>query len=361
MRIALLGDVALFGINTIGNVSYRDKFRLTKEILSGYDYVIANLETPLTDAKKTVGGKSAYIKGQPKDVEILKYIGITHVSLANNHIYDYLQQGVDDTIHALDSAGIKWFGLKGKTCEIIYNGTKIRLRGYCCYSTNAKGLKRTVDTLVPCKMESDIERDSLDGFITLLNCHWGQEHTHYPNYDHVILARKLSMTYPVIIQGHHPHVLQGIEKNSKSIVAYSLGNFCFDDVYTNKSEKPLIKLSEDNREAAILGITLNRNEVVHYTLETFLFDDSLYKKKKDIIDKVDLWSRYLKMDEITYRKKRDKEIDAYLLNRKRQRDLRWYIKRSNIDSLKMILSCKQNRKEYDLLVGNYIKRYTTKC
>ena len=108
MKIALLGDMALFGHNTAERGLYHEKFKEVKEELAQFDYIIANLETPLTRITKTVGGKSAYIKGSPDDIEILKHLGVTHVTLANNHICDFLQAGADETIKYLEAADIEW-------------------------------------------------------------------------------------------------------------------------------------------------------------------------------------------------------------------------------------------------------------
>lgn len=354
MKIALLGDVALFGINTLANKEYRNKFRVIKMALSNYDYVIANLETPLTTYNGTVGGKSAYIKGAPKDVEILKYLGITHVSLANNHMFDYKQEGINDTINVLDKHKIEWFGIKGKTIDIVDNTNRLRLHGYCCYSTNAKGLSTIIDVLDPFKIEKDIEHDLKERYLPILSCHWGQEHIHYPNYDHVKVSRKLSKKGKVIIVGHHPHVLQGIETINEALVAYSLGNFCFDDVYTSKSSKPLIKLSDANKESVILGLEIKDNIIINREIETFTFDKIQYASNPKIKHKIEIWSRFLDTEEADYIKIRDKELDSYLNERKKQRDIEWYFKRLNLESAKIILSGKYNSKRYKSLVKKYI-------
>lgn len=116
MRIAFLGDVGLFGQNVVIN---KEKFESRTEnirfYLNRFDYVVANLETPLTNHNEPIGGKSAYIKGSPLDAQLLKMLGITHVTLSNNHICDYKWQGLKDTIKALNQAGIEWYGIHGKT------------------------------------------------------------------------------------------------------------------------------------------------------------------------------------------------------------------------------------------------------
>lgn len=354
MRIALIGDVGLFGCNNIHNPRIKEKFKPIKDLLSQYDYVIGNLETPLTTSSKTIGGKSAYIKGEPKDVEILKYIGITHVSLANNHILDYKKEGLTETINALDKARIGWFGVNKKSAEIIDDDTRIRIHGYCCYSTNGKGLGNVVNELNPLIVERDINKDYCDGFLPILSCHWGEEHVHYPNYDHLKIARKVAKCGNCIVHGHHPHVIQGIEELEGSLITYSLGNFCFDDVYTNKSNQPLIRLKEDNRESFVLEIEIINNSIRQHDVIPFIFDKSKYYFKQNVCEKILKWSSFLANPYEVYNKTRQKDLNAYISSRKKTRDVHWYIKRLNMESLRIIISNRRNRIRYKKIVKKYV-------
>lgn len=354
MRIALIGDIALFGCNNKNNY-YKERFKKVKEYLSSFDYVIGNLETPLTEETKIIGGKSAYIKGKPADVEILKYLGITHISLANNHTFDYCEKGLRQTKESLSKYRIKWYGSQGKTEEIIDAETKIKLHGFCCYSTNGKGMGDYIDIFDPIKVEQDILNDQRGGYLPILSIHWGQEHVHYPNYDHVLMARKLALKAPFIIHGHHPHVLQGVENIERSLIAYSLGNFCFDDVYTNKSAEPLIKLSDDNKEVMVLGIEIIGNEIKNMENKYFTFDKKNYKEAPYIKEKAKTWNAFMKKEENEYKDIRQKELSKYIEGRKKIRDLQWYLKRMNAESVRMIVSNQKNQKEYDRLIRGYIK------
>lgn len=354
MKIALIGDIALFGGNN-ANGNYQAKFRTVRDYLSKYDLVVGNLETPLTEASRIIGGKSAYIKGLPSDVELLRYLGITHVSLANNHMFDYCEKGLGDTIAALESSGIRWYGIKDQTQTIEDLSSKVRLHGYCCFSTNGKGMESYIDVLDPFKIEADIEKDRRDGVLSLLSIHWGQEHVHYPNYDHVLVARELTTKTPIIIHGHHPHVLQGIETIGESLIAYSLGNFCFDDVYTSKSKEPLIKLSGDNQEAMVLGVEIIDNRIIDIEIQGFSFNKDGYQEMPSIEDKIIKWSEFLNIDETEYRAIRQEELNAYIEARKKKRDIQWYLKRMNMESVRMLLSGRSNQREYEKLVNKYIR------
>lgn len=357
MKIAFLGDIALFGKNTVNNTSYRQAFGPIKKILEHCDFVVGNLESPLTNQTKTIGGKSAYLKGTPNDVELLKYLHVTHVTLANNHMFDYRAQGLQDTIQILNQNGIKWFGINNKTATIVDDQSAVLLMGYCCYSTNGKGLgdkELYINVLDPRKIENDISQAIQNGMLPVISVHWGQEHVHYPNYDHVEVARKLCKERKIIIHGHHPHVIQGIEEIEESIIAYSLGNFCFDDVYTKKSKDPLIRLSKDNKESFILIVEIERNSIRNYEVVPFSFEENKYQIDDKIMTKLQDWSSFLNTSREIYINKRSKDLDVYLSNRRELRNLEWYVKRMNLESIKMFIASKKNLKKYNQLIKTYI-------
>ncbi len=360
MKIAFLGDIALFGKNNAGDKSYIQRFARIKQLLDGCDYVVGNLESPLTEHGKPIGGKSAYLKGAPADVEILKHLGVTHVSLANNHVFDYGSKGLADTIEVLDKNGIAWYGVNDVSADITSGDASVTLRGYCCYSTNAKGMGTEdphVNILDPASIELELESDKNAGRFTVLSIHWGLEHVHLPSADHIKTAAKLVNGRNALIHGHHPHVIQGVEQRGSALVAYSLGNFCFDDVYTDKSAEPLIKLSQDNMESFVLIAEINGCELTDYRIVPFSFASGEYELDDAISKKIEGWSEELKLplEEITAR--RNADFSKYVGGRKKQRDLNWYLKRLNFESVKMILASKSNARAY----SKYIKEFADKA
>jgi len=364
MKIALLGDIALFGANSsLKNEHIEKRFQGLKEKLTHFDLIIGNLETPLTKNNKTCGGKSAYIKGLTSDVEILKYLGIKYVSLANNHMFDYGKEGFEETCNVLNAAGINHFGVNGKDLKVIKNNEKICLNGYCCYSTNAVGLNNNKDsyginTFAPELIEKKLFQDKADGFFSILSVHWGQEHTHLPNYDHLTVSRLLANKNDFILHGHHPHVLQGIERYNNSLIAYSLGNLCFDDVYTQKSKEPLIKLSKDNKQSVILSIDIENSQIMNFNTIPFTFEPGVYSfdndSNKEILLNLKVWSKDLQTDKNTYKLNRANFLNDYYKSRKIMRNFEWYIKRISIESLINIINSRRNMKKYSYYVNNYI-------
>ena len=119
MKIALLGDIALFG-----RLSYKSSqdidyyFEEVSSFLETMDYVVGNLETPFSVKKKTSGAKSAYIYSDVENIKILKSLHIKAVSLANNHMFDFGKEGYEVTKRLLNENGIEWFGTEGKEITI---------------------------------------------------------------------------------------------------------------------------------------------------------------------------------------------------------------------------------------------------
>lgn len=97
MKIALLGDIALYGKYSKDNENVFEYFGDISLKLKEYDYVVANLETPFTTNNKVKGFKSAFIKSNPENIELLKFLNINAVNLANNHIFDYGEMGFETT------------------------------------------------------------------------------------------------------------------------------------------------------------------------------------------------------------------------------------------------------------------------
>lgn len=89
MKIAFLGDIAIFKNGMLKDEKWNIRLAKVREKLSQFDMVIANLEVPLTDCSKTRVCKGIHLKSDKEIIDILKYLNITGVCLANNHICDF--------------------------------------------------------------------------------------------------------------------------------------------------------------------------------------------------------------------------------------------------------------------------------
>ncbi len=177
------------------------------------DLTIANLEGPLTTAKKHQKKRFAF-KGLPNYVNILKNSSVEVVSLANNHSQDYYQKGFNDTKSILKKNKISYFGYS-QTCIKTVKGIKIGFLGYAFPSSLTSSMKKSIKNL---KKKTDI---------VIVYFHWGIERDKKPQSSQRKLAKQVLNCGVDLIVGSHPHVLQGIETYKGKKIVYSLGNFCF--------------------------------------------------------------------------------------------------------------------------------------
>ena len=192
------------------------------------------------------------------------------------------------------------------------------------------------------------------GYFNIVSVHTGQEHVNYPNYDAIRMARKWAKQFDYVYYGHHPHVIQGMETIKNAHIFYSLGNFCFDDVYTSKSKKPLVKLSENNKTGMIVILDFDGNSLKSCKTVPFFMGEDKMEIRNDFHQQIDEYSSALSMNWREYLSMRKKLLDAYIQQRKAKRNLTWYLKRLNLNSYIMIRNAKSNMKEYQANVKSYL-------
>ncbi len=196
-----------------GNFAYF--FENVKPIFEADDLTIVNLEGPLTD-KNTSAKKEFTFKGLPSFTNILKEGSVEAVNFANNHNMDYKQGGFDDTLKHLSEAGIGVF-VSPKEYITEVKGIKVGFLGYKGWSAGAKN-----------EIKADIQalKDKGARLVTV-SFHWGIERANVPNKTQTDLGHWAIDSGADLVVGHHPHVMQGIEKYKDKYIVYSLGNFCF--------------------------------------------------------------------------------------------------------------------------------------
>lgn len=364
MKIALLGDIALFGRYCLRkNPNVLSHFDAVRNFLGDYDVIVGNLETPFSDSERPAGWKSAHIRSHPANADLLKYLGVTHVTLANNHVADYGRRAYERTKSILDQAGIGWFGAEGKQIHIEQKGEKIALLGYCSLTTNPSTVSSGTDSIpnildiddVVCEMTENARR----GFLNVLAIHSGQEHVHMPSSEDVAFARRLAARFDYVYYGHHPHVVQGAEQVGMSPIFYSLGNFVFDDVYTPRDEnEPLIRLSEANKTGAIASLTVHNGEVRDWRLTPlYLRSDEMLIGGKVPCFRIDEYNALLlNAGSQEYESKRRDSIASYIGSRRARRNLKWYLKRLNMNSIGIILSARSNARRHHFSFSSKLGR-----
>ena len=227
LTLSVVGDCTLgtdetFDYDTSLNAYYEnygaDYFlQNVKDIFSADDLTIANFEGTLTDSDEREDKTFAF-KAPASYASILTGGSVEAVNTANNHSHDYGDQSFDDTLAALDDAGIVHFGYD-ETAVMDVKGIKVGLVGiYELYDH----LEREQ------QLKDNIAKVKADGAqLIIVIFHWGNETETVPDSNQTILGRIAIDEGADLVCGHHPHVLQGIETYKGRNIVYSLGNFCF--------------------------------------------------------------------------------------------------------------------------------------
>ncbi len=353
MKIAFLGDIALVGqfCKPGINIDY------LCEILKGYDYIVANLESPLTNRTQTMVPKSMHLRADEESIEVLKKLRVNAVTLANNHTYDYGRKGVEDTIRVLDAAGIEWYGIDGKAITKTVKGEKFTLSGFCCLSTNGTGYRKEsgkgINTLTREKLEKQVMADKENGSVSIISAHYGIEHTNYPALEHITLFDRVSGENTVVVHGHHPHQIQGIVEKNGSLIAYSLGNALFDKT-TSISGAFTVELNEYNRKSFVLGVEIVDGKIQEYEAKGFYITDTgivpyeIDKELKSISEPL----KEIK-DKDSYQNMRKAQYQAVLSKKFGKHDIKWLKSRLNYYSLGAKIGSTIRGKKYQAIKNEF--------
>lgn len=199
----------------VGDFNYF--FENVKSVFEEDDLTIVNFEGTLTDSTIREDKQFAF-KADKSYAEILTDGFVEAANLANNHSKDYGGQSYNDTMDALDEAGITNFGYDRVAIKKV-KGIKVGLVGTYVLA-DGLGVKDSME-----KNIQDLKDEGAQ--VIIASFHWGEEKAEYPNDVQVELAHAAIDAGADLVLGHHPHVLQGIEQYKGKNIVYSLGNFCF--------------------------------------------------------------------------------------------------------------------------------------
>jgi len=229
-EIILTGDIML-GRSVMAtslsrkNVNY--PFEKVAEILKTADITVGNLENPITK-DCPISNDGFKFCTSPEMAQGLIFAGIDIVSLANNHTTNYGNDGFIQTKNYLKKENIDFVGDKNLVIKEA-NGTKFGFIG--------------MDFTVNQPVEADYEfikesKKSVDVLIVML--HWGVEYTSSPTATQKLMAKKIIGAGADVIDGGHPHWPQDIEYIEGKPVFYSLGNFVFDQSWSEETKRGLV-------------------------------------------------------------------------------------------------------------------------
>lgn len=304
LRFMAVGDIMLgrgVGARLKKAGGFDKAFEDVAPLLNEGDIVFANLESPLTDSTHSLDPNGKIVlKAKPEAVSALTMAGFNVVSLANNHMMDYYEKGLYDTMSILDENGILHTGGGSNIDEarkpviMEVNGIKV---GFLAYTDMAEmvfagkpylsfAAKENKSGLAPRKNDIVLEdvkklREQVD--LVAVSLHWGIEDTFKISKDQIEFAHELIDNGADIILGHHPHQFQGMEIYKDKPIIYSMGNFIFD------------QNDPENQEGFIIDMKYKGKELVQFSAIPVRTIEKTYVRIQKGEDASELIKRQMKL------------------------------------------------------------------
>lgn len=288
----------------INDVDVNYPFLNCKKLVKDADISLVNLEGPVSQNGTPITYKSS-LRTDPFWFEGIKNAGFNFFNLSNNHMYDYEEIAINDTITLLNENNLQFIGYGENSNEakepVVFekNGIKIGFLSFCSvvnkahlYATENKS---GISLLNENELINDIEDIKTKVDIVILILHWGLEQYNYPTPDQIRIGHKAINAGASLIIGHHSHTVQGIERYKNGIIAYSLGNFLFDHirwegVSTTGDPYMFIKnWDKANKRSILIESHISKNGIDNFKVRHFKMDknmvpieDSSKKREKEL-------------------------------------------------------------------------------
>lgn len=264
ITMAFVGDIMLsraIGKLMVTKQDYTFPFASTSEVIHSADIAFGNLENPISE-QGVLSGSIYSFRADPQVVEGLKVAGFDIVSIANNHIWDYGKDAFNDTLKNLLENEIVAVGGGENYDEahipkiITVGDTRIAFLAYTNLISTSLGLASSTPSVARYNDETlanDIARaKELTDFV-VVSFHWGEEYKIKHNSEQERVGKLAIDSGANIVVGHHPHVIQEVEQYSGGWIAYSLGNFIFDQNFSKDTQRGLVLLVtvKDNKTLSV--------------------------------------------------------------------------------------------------------------
>ncbi|MBQ3279475.1 MAG: CapA family protein [Clostridia bacterium] len=199
----------------------------TRELFLSDQLTLVNFEGTLTETKNIPSNKKEndfLFKMAPRYVNVLTDNGIEAVSLENNHVMDFGEEGYEDTMNTLQEAGVVY---SNSTHMGVYDveGIQIAMMSYLCidrYDKPVDGYSNLYE-----KVEADIKAIKEKYPVLIVSFHWGRELDYSPTSNQIKMGHLAVDAGADLVIGHHSHRINPIEQYNGVYICYSLGNFCF--------------------------------------------------------------------------------------------------------------------------------------
>lgn len=204
-------------------------------------YVVGNFESSISKHHTKTPDFHFQFSTNPKYIIALKNIGFTHLSLANNHAFDYGIEGYKNAKTTLENDNIKSFGHPAQIATSSVTFIELKNHKIAIIGIHNLFMKPTPEDIKNIFSWSSRNSDFQIAFV-----HWGTEYSLNQSQSQREFAKELVEAGADLVIGHHPHVVQGIEEIENSLVFYSLGNFIFDQYFSKDVREGLVLALHDN-------------------------------------------------------------------------------------------------------------------
>ena len=205
------------------------------------DIFMINNEFPYTDRGTPTDGKTYTFRSKPENVKMLYDMGVDIVSIANNHVYDYGEVSLLDTLATLEEAAMPYAGAGRNKEEAIkpvyFIANDIKIAFVCATQIEQLDVPDTVGAtengagVFRCWNDETIydviRRAKEESDFVVCYVHWGQESTEVLHWAQIEQAEEIAKAGADLIVGDHPHILQGMDCVEGVPVMYSMGNYWF--------------------------------------------------------------------------------------------------------------------------------------
>lgn len=202
------------------------------DVLSSADITYINLENPLVENCPIIETGFKFC-GNLESAKGLQFAGVDIASLANNHASNYGKDGLDSTIKILDSSGIEPIGL-GSPVSIERSG-----QVFTFLSLNDIGPYPGIDNVDEATLTAKVQAAASPGVVLIVTFHWGHEYHAVPSVRQIALAHQAIDAGADLVIGAHPHWVQTKEVYKDVPIYYSLGNFVFDQEWSQETKSGL--------------------------------------------------------------------------------------------------------------------------
>ena len=261
LTLAFVGDIMLdrgvkYSVYKNFGGDYAELFAKVKSQLQGYDLLFGNLEGPVSSAGQD-GGSLYSFRFEPKVLPVLKDTGFDIFSVANNHIFNWGQTAFTDTLQSLTANGLAYVGGGFDGSEayaekiITVDGVKIALLAFSEFpagGVTSISTKPGIALIKEDEVKKSVSQARSQANLVIVSYHFGDEYQSEPNNFQEKYAEVAVGAGADLVVGQHPHVVENPGRYKNAWIAYSLGNFIFDQAF-----------SPETMQGGLLEVTVNPN------------------------------------------------------------------------------------------------------